>query len=224
MAESVQGAGAVVGVEIDQQQLDSARRLADSDAAERTERSVEFRPGDAYELPLVPEEWGTFDIVHSRFVLEHVRDAQRAVHQMYRALRPGGRIVLVDDDHTLFRLDPDLPKWDTLWDAYQSAYRVLGSDPNVGRRLVALLANAGCDNIRQEFLHFGSWAGDPDFHLYVENVVGILTSARQTMLDYNLISDDAFTSTVDDFVRWAQLPTATIWYPLNWAEGAKPAD
>ena len=35
---------------------------------------VEFRTGDAFALPLRDDEWRTFDVVHTRFMLESLAD------------------------------------------------------------------------------------------------------------------------------------------------------
>lgn len=91
MARSVVPLGHVVGVERCPEQLATARRLAARDGEAHL---VEFREGDVHRLPLAPDEFGRFDIVHARFVLEHVGQPQRVVDQMVRAARPGGRIVI----------------------------------------------------------------------------------------------------------------------------------
>ena len=70
---------------------------------------VELREGDVYSLPLRDDEWGSFDVVHTRFLLEHVPDPQAVVDEMVRAVRPGGRVALLDDDHELLRLAPEVP-------------------------------------------------------------------------------------------------------------------
>lgn len=209
--------GEVVGVERDPVQIEAAMKLAGNDPG-----PFSFREGDAYSLPLTDDEWGTFDVVHCRFVLEHLRKPSRAVGQMFQACRPGGRIVLIDDDHTLFRLDPTLNSWDNLWEAYQAAFFHNGTNPNIGRELVSLLGNAGCREIGQGFLQFGSWRGSPDFHDYVDNIVGILKGARATMMKYQVIDPVVFDTSITALRRWARRKNATIWYPLNRAEGIRP--
>ena len=126
---------------------------------------MEFRQGDARQLPLRDEEWGTFDLAHTRFLLEHVADPLAVVAAaMARAVRPGGRIVLEDDDHEGLRLWPEPPRIrPTLWQAYQRSYEHLGNDPAIGRRLVSLLVDAGATPVRNSFVFFGSCAGDPRF-------------------------------------------------------------
>src|SRR5688572_26027438 len=57
----------VLGVERSAEQIAEAQRQA----AQAGEVALaEFRQGDALQLPLRDEEWGTFDVAHTRFVLE----------------------------------------------------------------------------------------------------------------------------------------------------------
>jgi SAM-dependent methyltransferase len=117
MARQV-GPGRVLGVERSPEQLAEARRLA-AQAGEAD--AVEFRPGDALNLPLRADEWGTFDVAHARFVLEHVTDPLAVVRQIVRAVRPGGRVVLADDGHDTFRVWPEPPGFGRLWECGAAA-------------------------------------------------------------------------------------------------------
>jgi SAM-dependent methyltransferase len=130
----------VIGVERSAEQIAEAERQA---ARAGEAGLVEFRQGDALRLPLRDEEWGTFDLAHTRFLLEHLREPLPVVQAMSRAVRPGGRIILEDDDHDLMRLWPEPTGFTALWLAYQRSYERLGNDPIVGRRLVSLLVDAG---------------------------------------------------------------------------------
>ncbi len=66
-------------------QLAEARRLAERDGEEGL---VDFRLGEAMHLPLRDQEWGTFDVAHARFILEHVPDPVAVVRAMVHAVRP----------------------------------------------------------------------------------------------------------------------------------------
>lgn len=67
-----------------------------------------------------------------------------------RAMRPGGRIILEDDNHDLLRLWPRLPVIDDLWQAYIETWKVLRNDPFVGRQLTSHLTDAGAEHSAQE--------------------------------------------------------------------------
>lgn len=207
----------VVGIERSEVQLSEARRIAARDGESHL---VDFRRGDVLALDLKPEEWGSFDIVHARFVLEHVSDPVQVVRAMVRAAKQGGRIVLEDDDHELMRLWPELPGFQKLWDAYMKTYQTIGNDPNVGRKLVDILHRAGASPRANTWVFFGSCSGDPIFSTVVENLIGVLLTARATITSSSL-PIEAFESTITSLREWGQRPDAAIWYPMAWAEGTK---
>lgn len=55
-----------------------------------SERGVDARIGDVQALPFASQ---TFDAVVANFMLYHVRDLERALSELARVLRPGGRLV-----------------------------------------------------------------------------------------------------------------------------------
>jgi ubiquinone/menaquinone biosynthesis C-methylase UbiE len=215
MARHSGSRGLVIAIESNPAQIAEARRQA-LEAGE--DRLVDLRQGDAYEFPLTREEWGTFDLVHARFLLEHLQDPARVVAQMNRAARPGGRIVLADDDHDTLRLTPESPAFDRLWRAYIHTYESAGCDPFIGRHLVGLLHDAGARSIRNTHLFFGSCAGQRSFPLLATNLVVILEGARAAMEREATpapIIDDGLAA----LDRWRQGPDAAFWYSICWAEG-----
>lgn len=78
-----------VGLDATEAMLDQARALAE----ERGLDNVEWRLGDVYRLPF---ENGSFDIVSCRFTFHHLQEPNRALAEMVRVCRPGGRIVVCD--------------------------------------------------------------------------------------------------------------------------------
>ncbi len=212
--------GSVLGIERSPEQIAVSRR-ADPDRGELAAK-LEFRQGDALELPLASDEWGTFDLAHTRFLLEHVSDPVAVVRGMARAIRPGGRAVLEDDDHGVVRLWPEPPGFPELWAAYLETYRRAGNDPYVGRRLVALLAEAGLRPSRNSWLFFGSCAGSQDFTGYVENLVRILEGAQPHLLQVGF-SAERFPPAIAAIEDWGRRPDSALWYSICWAEGIKPA-
>jgi SAM-dependent methyltransferase len=209
----------VIGVER------SAEQIAEAElqAAQAGEAGlVEFRRGDALRLPLRDGEWGTFDLAHTRFLLEHLREPLPVVEAMSRAVRPGGRIILEDDDHDLMRLWPEPPGFTALWQAYQRSYERLGNDPVVGRRLVSLLVDAGAEPARNAFVFFGSCAGEAHFPHYVENLIGVINGARATVVGEGLLDAASFDAAIAALREWSRGAAATIWYAVAWAEGRRP--
>jgi len=219
LARAAGPAGHVVGIERDPEQMHEALRQAGSAGEDGL---VDFRVGDAVNLPLDDDQWGTFDIVHARFLLEHVPDPPAVVGAMIRAARPGGRIVLEDDDHDVLRFFPELPETRRLWEAYFRTYAKFGRDPYVGRRLVAMLYQAGATPSGNTWLFFGSCAGSPNFDAMVANFVGVLEGARESVLAAGELPDSEIQAGIAALKSWSKRPEAALWYATCWAEAHRP--
>ena len=218
IARAAGPAGRVLGIERSVEQIAEARRLAREDGEERL---LELRGGDVMALELAANEWGSFDVAHARFILEHVPDPLRVVKAMVRAVRPGGRIVLEDDDHDVLRLWPEPPGLHELWRAYIRTYAKNGNDPYVGRRLVELLHAAGAAPARNTWLFFGGCAGDGRIDLFVRNLVELLQGARAGILDAGAIDDARFDAAIAATRDWGERPDAAFWFARCWAEGVR---
>jgi ubiquinone/menaquinone biosynthesis C-methylase UbiE len=80
--EAVLPGGKVVGVDLNPGMLAVARRR---------NAPIEWREAPAESLPY---DAGTFDVVTSQFGLMFFRDQPRAIAEMWKVLRPGGRLVV----------------------------------------------------------------------------------------------------------------------------------
>lgn len=218
LARAVRPGGCAVGIERDADQLAAARRLAAQDGEADL---IELRPGEAAQPPLTDAEWGSFDLAHARFLLEHVPDPLAVVRVLVRAVRPGGRVVLCDDDHALVHLWPGPPGFAELWRAYERSYDRLGNDPYVGRRLVELLHKAGAAPVHCDWVFFGGCAGEPRFGLLVENFTGILRGAADTLVRLQLIDAGAIDAALVAFREWGRRPDAVLWYAAPVAVGRR---
>jgi ubiquinone/menaquinone biosynthesis C-methylase UbiE len=210
--------GRVVGIERDEQQLAGSQRLAKTDGEEKL---VDFRSGDVAELDLAEREWGTFDVAHARFVLEHVQDPLSVVRNMVRAVRPGGRVAVADDDHDVLRLWPEPAGVNELWRAYMRTYDRNGNDPYIGRRLVSLLHAAGAKPVRNTWIFFGGCAGMDVFDTLAANMLGVVLTARDRIVGGDLLSESAFDESVRAYRTWAARDDAAMWFSMCWAEGRR---
>ena len=122
--------GQVIAVDVDADMIAAAR----SRGGQAT-----YQEGDACRLPF-PD--GHFDVVVCHFLLMWVNDPARAVREMARVTRPGGAVLVCGEADYGGRVDwPDLPIGQ--WQA--AALQRQGADPFVGRKLRALLQQAGLD-------------------------------------------------------------------------------
>lgn len=208
----------VVAVERSEEQIQEALKLAD---AEGESGRLDMRQGNAEELPLNAHEWGTFDIVHTRFLLEHVTDPQEVVRQMAKAVRPNGRLVLEDDDHDVLRLYPETEGFPEVWAAYMKSYEVLGADPRIGRRFPELLVNAGIEPVRITCKFYGGFTGDPLFRPHLVNLAEVIDTAREIMIGQLGLSAETLDRVLEAICRFDETPGAALWYAFCWAEGVR---
>jgi len=221
IARAIGPDGRVVGIERDDTQLSTARENV---KVAGTDERIDFRQGEAVDFPLSDGEWGSFDLVHARFLLEHVPDPQAVVNSMVRAAKPGGRIVLEDDDHDLLRLWPEPDGVYDVWRAYIESYKKLGNDPFVGRQLISLLHNAGAEPLRNDWHFFGSCSGSTTFRGFVENFVGVVEGARKTVIELTSMTEERYDAAIEEFQKWGGRSDAALWYCTFWAQGRRPPE
>jgi SAM-dependent methyltransferase len=208
--------GSVLALELDERQLARARAGAERPA------NLELRQGDVLAPPLGAHEWGSFDLVHARFLLEHLTEPARAVAVMARAVRPGGRVVLVDDDHDTLRLWPAAPAFERLWRAYCGEYERRGMDPWIGRRLAGLAHVAGLEPLDARMLFFGACAGMELFPTVMGNMIGVLAGAGPDLVASSAVSEHELTHALDELRAWSTRRDAALWYAVPWLAAERP--
>ncbi|MBG7703420.1 methyltransferase domain-containing protein [Streptomyces sp. MC1] len=142
LAEKAGPTGRVVATDIDTSRLTAAVRPP-----------VEVRVHDVgAEEP--PGEG--FDLVHARLVLVHVPDRERALRNMIKALRPGGRLLIEDADPALQPLTcpdeygPEQRLANRLRQGFRKLLADRGADLSYGRKLPRLLREAGLRGVEAD--------------------------------------------------------------------------
>ena len=138
MSRAVGQSGRAVGLDVDAEALDLARK-----AAMRSGVTAEFVQDDA-SRPIAGE---ALDLAYARLLLSHLVDPAAAVRAMRTELRPGGRIAVEDLFLGTLRSDPPAPALDRLQEVYGATVRFHGGDPTIGPRLRALLATSGLEDV-----------------------------------------------------------------------------
>lgn len=214
MAQQAGPTGYCLGIERDDRQLQTAQ-------ANVQLPQLVFKHGDAYQLPLGDHEWSSFDFVHMRFLAEHLTEPGRAVQQAYKALRSGGKIVLADDDHEAMLLFPEPPGFKELWAAYMDSYVEVGNDPFIGRKLPKLLRENGFQQVYNDVVFFGDCFGTETFQLFAINLIEVIATSKQIMLEAGLIQPNAYEAAIQSLVQWCKHEHAAMWYTIAVAGGVK---
>jgi arsenite methyltransferase len=139
LARLVGPAGRVVGIDPSEALLQTAQRLAE--AAGLASR-IELRLGDVRELDLPPQ---SFDHVVACMVFMHLGDLREAVRQVHRVLRPGGGLVVFEQDLESIAVDHPDRALTRIILQHAAEHYVLSAD--AARRLPGLISAAGFQDL-----------------------------------------------------------------------------
>ena len=212
LCDRVGPGGSVVATDLD------VRFLSEIDAP-----NLEVRRHDILEDELERE---AFDLVHARFLLEHLSRYREALARMVEALAPGGWIVLEDVDFAgVIMADPDqrpgYPPESVATGAELTA-RLLsfagprGIQPELGRRLPALLIEAGLDDVGAEGRMNLMWGGSEQAEvgrLSLEHVTkvavdaGLLSAEDRARYMFTVIDPNTATFSPLRFGAWGRKPS-----------------
>lgn len=90
---------------------------------------------------------GQFDLVHSRFVLMHLRDRAAVLERLVRWVRPGGLLVLSDAADLGGMYSSNTAYRATLLGLYRAILDTIGSDVNHGRNYPRVLREHGLTDL-----------------------------------------------------------------------------
>jgi SAM-dependent methyltransferase len=88
-----------------------------------------------------------FDLVFARFLLSRVPDPADALDRMCRALRPGGLLVVEDEEQAGQFCHPGVVEFSRYVELAEAALRRRGGDPDLGPRLPALFDASGLEGV-----------------------------------------------------------------------------
>jgi ubiquinone/menaquinone biosynthesis C-methylase UbiE len=137
MADRVGPSGRVVGLDVDGR---LGREAADI-LASRGYTQCTFIEGDLQSLEFANNE--LFDFVFARIVLQHLDDAILGLRNMYRRVKPRGRIVI--QDYTFRTIDhyPSFGAADECLRMFFAVYEKVGRETRMGVKLPSHFIEAG---------------------------------------------------------------------------------
>jgi SAM-dependent methyltransferase len=125
LAEQVGPSGRVTAVDINTRFLDPPP--ANVTVVEGDVRSLVFEPS-------------SFDLVHARYVLVHIPEYKAVLGSLWRALKPGGALVIEEPDFTAYRgiSGAEVQSFNNVHHAILHMYNAKGVDPALGVKLPML--------------------------------------------------------------------------------------
>ena len=123
---------------------DSLKR-AEENARKEGITNVVFRQADIFSLPFEPE---SFDHIFVCFVLEHLREPQRALENLRPLLKKGGTITVIEGDHGSTFFHPENKDAHRAIDCLVKLQQQMGGNALIGRELYPLVSGAGYRDVQ----------------------------------------------------------------------------
>ena len=179
--------------------------------------NVEFRHEDILESSLEP---GSFDHLFICFVLEHMEHPVDSLKQMMKLLRVGGSVTLIEGDHSSGQWSPETEASRAAWNGLVLSQKMLGHDPDIGKRLHKVMCDAGIEQVQVEPRAVDPDRSDPILLDGVVNqiIAPMVYSAEKQVLALEMVDPQIWKKGLRDLSHVADSPDGSFFY--SWFKGA----
>lgn len=170
-------------------------------AAERTVglglNNVRFLCTDLFELPFAPT---TFDGMFICHVLEHLQDPVGALRLLFRVVRPGGSVTVIEGDHGSCYFHPTSDEAVQAWRCLIRVQADLGGDSLIGRRLYSVMTEAGgVDPVVSPRMVYADRSRPEVMDAFVaKTIIPMVEGVEEEALDRGYITPSAWEKGLDD--------------------------
>jgi ubiquinone/menaquinone biosynthesis C-methylase UbiE len=135
----------LTGVDLIERHLELARTRS-----KRLGGRISFRAADAFALPFAD---ASFDLVVCRHMLQAVPRPEKAMAEMVRVLRPGGRLHLLVEDYGMIQMHPTRLDVNRFWvDGPPDFGAATGTDAHIGRSAYSHLRALPVVDVAQHYV------------------------------------------------------------------------
>jgi SAM-dependent methyltransferase len=157
-----------------------------------------------------------FDLIHTRLVLIHIPERERALERLLRALKPGGRILLEEYDSLSLHPDPTANPEEFPFKSFLAMQRIMtrrGANLRYGRLLEGRLRAHGMTEVAAEgrlFMWHGHSAAVDMYRANIEQL-------RDEMIQCGLITREE----IDHELTLLNQEATTFPSPIMWATSGR---
>ena len=205
--------GFVDGVDLEPEAIDRANELA----REAHAGNVAFQVGDAHNLEFKDDN---FDITYSVNALEWFRDPARAVKELARVTKPGGRVIARTGEAGGRVFYPSRPAFENYFATFPQLKDLPDNGtffyPYRGREVLELFSQAGLEDVELQLLAPGSYAGAEDFASVVEfeslsvDLEGPAAPLLRTRIDMGMLDEETVLTMQQELEAWRSHPHAFV--------------
>ena len=152
----------------------------------------------------------TFDFAIARLVIEHLQSPLDAFKELWRVLKPGGKLVIVSNDFAYHLLThPVIPELDEMYSAYCRSRFSEGGNPLIGRRIPKYLKKSSFAGIQFEVIGIhGDLVGDKAM-LQAESV-----NISKSLVSEGFLNQETLDALAEGWYRMLKDPDHVIYRQL----------
>jgi ubiquinone/menaquinone biosynthesis C-methylase UbiE len=192
--------GSVVGIDLDEVKLALARKAAD----EQDRPNVEFRAANVNDW----DEPEAYDLVYSRFLLQHLSRPAELLRRMWAAVRTGGVIAVEDADFGGLFCYPENDGFDFYRRMIPRVYELNGGDSATGRKLYWYFLQAG---LPRPELRLAQGAGATQDSKAL--TVSTLEASAEAIVGAGLATAEEVAAAIADLAAFAADPATVVSEP-----------
>jgi ubiquinone/menaquinone biosynthesis C-methylase UbiE len=211
IAEQVGPGGRAVGLDLSEERLEEARRLLSGRG------NVSLMRADVRSTGLGE---GEFDYTWSQYVLEYLPDRQKALAELVRVTRPGGKVVVSEIDGQGLNNWPFEERLRVSAEKFLRAMGRTGFDVFVGRKLYSEFRQAGLKEVRVHLFPQYVIAGVADARMMADWETRF--SALESLVAQELGGLEAYRELSREYLRMLADPEALKYSVLLVTEGTRP--
>ena len=181
--------------------------------------NLKFIEGDALSLSF---DDASFDVVYCRYILEHATDPAKALREIFRVLKNGGRFFVQENNIFIYALYPDCPTFFFVLGKLAEIQSRMGGDAEIGKKLYSLIKQAGFRSINLSIVPEVHHYDMPTFDPWIVNSREIVKGARERLAALDGISISIIEKAIDEIDNLRKNPYASAYFYWNRASAVKP--
>ena len=204
MADRVGPEGEIVGMDVDAR----IGRHGVEQLRRKHPGQYQFVEADVTQTQFL--EQGPFDLVFARLLLFHLRDPANTLRRLWRWVRPGGALLIMDYDTTGARSVPWVPAIQAAARLINDAFAHSGRDIEIGTRIPTLMRTAGIGTCDGCVVSSVMLPARPSARMLRD----VLVSLRPRIIETQLETADVMDCMLDELDRAAESDCFMRWPDL----------
>ncbi|RUP46821.1 S-adenosyl-L-methionine-dependent methyltransferase [Jimgerdemannia flammicorona] len=167
----------------------------------------------------IPYSDNHFDLVSMRMTIWCWNDDYwpAILAEMYRVVKPGGYVQLLEPDDTLWRVEPEKQE---VWKRWNRWHTNIGRDVHIGRRIYKFIQASGFESVQRRYMSTPCNWGGPVGQLCRETWTGLMMASAPRIARLIGYSEKEFEAECNAVVEYSK--SVQGYFNFHVATGRKP--